>query len=193
MVTDGMVENCSNPTTIWVGRRPIVGASETDWNRSPNVVSCSRRWRRSFVGGIWEPGFLCWSSQFRPGTMSGSSIPSPSACVLVKIKLTSRKNYYDQFPWKRAREFSRELSLAWTRGKRGRGNHDLVTRPTLPLITGESPGNVLQTVPASAPAYNSQWKTAVLSKWSHALNSTTDFTLFIVLVYWAFTTLSLCR
>lgn len=39
---------------------------------------------------------LCWSSQVRPGTMTGGCIHRPSACVLMKIKLTYWKSYSDQ-------------------------------------------------------------------------------------------------
>lgn len=135
---------------------------------------------------------LCWSSQVRPGTMTGGCIHRPSACVLMKIKLTYWKSYSDQrlpliFP-----ELGQVIfpgNLFWIR----RGNHNLVPDPSLPMVTSESFGNVLPMLPASAPAYNSQWKTTALSKSSHTLNSTRLQTPFIVLVYWAFTTPSLCR
>ena len=96
-----------------------------------------------------KPGFCVGSSQPHPARDDEWHLYSQTkclfpcenqahySCLLLSIGKIIPISLPLVFPEKGQVFFFRALSLAWTRGKR-RGNHDLVNRFSLPLVTSGS-------------------------------------------------------
>ena len=156
-------------------------------------MSCNRGLSRPcfFRVFVWT---LCLSSQVRPGVTSGGCIPRPSACVLVNIKFPYWKSYSDQMLPLVFLEIGHVNfpGNLFSHGQEGR----------------EEEGKQEEGINISCQTLRCHWSQAKAPETSFhcfpllrllttvvpctQLNNKLQ-TLFIVLVYWAFTTPSLCR